>query len=120
MLAGFQNLRRELAGLAEKLQEMAAEAQEHDLTLKALEPLEPGRRCYRQARGGGLQPVHCTQAGTPLHLPTPLAPEQVGDVLIEQSVALVVPAVTSQREQVAKVRPCQPLFAAAAGIPASV
>ena len=47
ILSRYQDLRNELATLSGRANELAAESQEHDLVLKALEPLDGGRRCYR-------------------------------------------------------------------------
>ena len=50
ILSRYQDLRNELATLSGRANELAAESQEHDLVLKALEPLDGGRRCYRVVR----------------------------------------------------------------------
>ena len=47
ILGRFQELQNELATLSGQANELAAESQEHELVLKALEPMEGGRRCYR-------------------------------------------------------------------------
>jgi prefoldin subunit 2 len=47
ILSRFQELRNEISAMSAKANEMAAESQEHELVLKALEPLDGGRRCYR-------------------------------------------------------------------------
>ena len=50
ILSRFQELRNEISSMGAKANEMAAESQEHELVLKALEPLDGGRRCYRMVR----------------------------------------------------------------------
>lgn len=47
ILGRFQELQNELATLSSQANELAAESQEHELVLKALEPMDGGRRCYR-------------------------------------------------------------------------
>ena len=53
ILGRFQELRNEISQTSAKANELAAESQEHELVLKALEPMEGGRKCYRVVR----QPV---------------------------------------------------------------
>jgi len=43
----FQELRNELNTLSSRANELAAESREHDLVLKALEPMDGDRKCYR-------------------------------------------------------------------------
>ena len=50
ILGRFQELRNEISQISAKANELAAESQEHDLVLKALEPLEGERKCYRVVR----------------------------------------------------------------------
>ena len=50
ILGRFQELRNEISQMSAKANELAAESQEHELVLKALEPLEGGRKCYRVVR----------------------------------------------------------------------
>ena len=50
ILSRFQELRNEISSMGAKTNEMAAESQEHELVLKALEPLDGARRCYRMVR----------------------------------------------------------------------
>ena len=47
ILSRFQEMQNELATLSGQANELAAESQEHDLVLKALEPMDGARRCYR-------------------------------------------------------------------------
>ena len=47
ILSRFQELRNEISQMGAKANEMAAESQEHELVLKALEPMEGTRKCYR-------------------------------------------------------------------------
>ncbi len=50
ILSRFQELRNEVDGLASRASDLSAELQEHELVLKALEPLDGGRKCFRLAR----------------------------------------------------------------------
>lgn len=50
ILTRFQELRNEISQMSTKASDLAAESQEHDLVLKALEPLDAGRKCYRVVR----------------------------------------------------------------------
>lgn len=43
----FQELRQELSVLSGRANELASESHEHDLVLKALEPMDGDRKCYR-------------------------------------------------------------------------
>lgn len=47
VIGRFQELRNELSALANRANELAAESREHDLVLKALEPMDGDRKCYR-------------------------------------------------------------------------
>lgn len=71
VIGRFQVLRNELNALANRANELAAESREHDLVLKALEPMDGDRKCYRV----------------------------VGEILVERTVAEVVPAVKGNKEQ---------------------
>ena len=62
ILTRFQELRNEINQMSAKANELAAESQEHELVLKALEPLEGGRKCYRVVRYRSLQ-YHFVNAG---------------------------------------------------------
>ena len=55
-------------------------AQEHEVVYKALEPLDADRKCFRQ----------------------------IGDVLVERTVAEVLPAVKTNRDQLLEVRENNP------------
>jgi len=50
ILSRFQELRNEVDGLASRASDLSAELQEHELVLKALEPLDGGRKCFRLVR----------------------------------------------------------------------
>lgn len=50
ILGRFQELRNEISQMSAKANELAAESQEHELVLKALEHLEGERKCYRVVR----------------------------------------------------------------------
>lgn len=47
ILGRFQELRNEVDSLASRASDLSAELQEHELVLKALEPLDGGRKCFR-------------------------------------------------------------------------
>jgi prefoldin subunit 2 len=47
ILSRFQELRNELSVLSNRANELSSESQEHNLVLKALEPLDGDRKCYR-------------------------------------------------------------------------
>lgn len=47
ILGRFQELRSELSILSNRANELSAESQEHGLVLKALEPMDGDRKCYR-------------------------------------------------------------------------
>lgn len=70
ILAAFQTLIDERNALANATLERQQDVDEHELVLKTLEPMERGRRCYRL----------------------------VGDVLVERTVADVLPAVQTNRD----------------------
>ncbi|KAK9907474.1 hypothetical protein WJX75_004342 [Coccomyxa subellipsoidea] len=67
----FQELRNELSVLSGRANELASESREHDLVLKALEPMDGDRKCYRV----------------------------VGEILVERTVAEVKPAVKGNKKQ---------------------
>lgn len=68
----FQELKQELNTLASKFNEIDNQAQEHDSVVKALTPLDSNRKCFRL----------------------------IGGVLVERTVAEVLPAVKSNGEQI--------------------
>ncbi|PSC72135.1 Prefoldin subunit 2 [Micractinium conductrix] len=71
VVARFQQILQERDQLTSAQIDQQAKMAEHDLVIKTLEPLEPGRKCFRL----------------------------VGDVLVERSVGEVLPAVKSNRDQ---------------------
>ncbi|KAK9812340.1 hypothetical protein WJX73_003378 [Symbiochloris irregularis] len=71
----FQALRSEREDLASSLYARGADLQEHEVVIRALQPLEGKRRCYRL----------------------------IGDVLVERTVAEVLPAVQHNRDQLSEV-----------------
>lgn len=114
----FQELRNELSVLSGRANELASESREHDLVLKALEPMDGDRKCYR---------VVCCTADLP-DLCTPIRHfqclectrrcgedsrtdslrcmqisyhllSQVGEILVERTVAEVKPAVKGNKKQ---------------------
>ena len=72
----FQQLKEELNALATKFNDIESQAQEHEGVIKALEPLDNSRKCFRL----------------------------IGGVLVERTVAEVQPAVKSNCEQLRLVR----------------
>lgn len=68
-------LRSELNQLHSKITEMEMELSEHTLVIGAIQPLDPGRKCYRM----------------------------IGGVLVERTVAEVLPAVTRNRDGLQEV-----------------
>lgn len=69
-------MREQCQELAIKINELELDKTEHELVLKALEPLDPNRKCFRM----------------------------VGSVVVERTVAEVRPAVEKNREQVRDLR----------------
>lgn len=67
----FKELRSHIPQLAGKLNDLSAECAEHEGVVKALEQLDPDRKCFRL----------------------------VGDVLVERTVEEVLPAVKSNKDQ---------------------
>ena len=65
-------MREQCQELAIKINELDLDKTEHELVMKALEPLEPTRKCFRM----------------------------IGNVVVERTVAEVVPAVVKNRDQV--------------------
>ena len=70
-------MREQCQELAIKINELDLDKTEHELVLKALEPLDPDRKCFRM----------------------------VGNVVVERTVAEVRPAVEKNRDQVRHTRP---------------
>ncbi len=70
ILARYQQIRQEIATIAQKITEFEGELHEHNLVIATLSKVDPSRRCFRQ----------------------------VGDVLAERTVAEVLPAVTRNRD----------------------
>ncbi|XP_055342947.1 prefoldin subunit 2-like [Paramacrobiotus metropolitanus] len=69
---GFNRLRQDQNALSEKITELEADVNEHTLVEQMLEKLEPERKCFRR----------------------------VGGVLVERTVAEVLPAISSTRSQI--------------------
>mmetsp|Transcript_2344 Transcript_2344/g.2667 ORF Transcript_2344/g.2667 Transcript_2344/m.2667 type:complete len:109 (+) Transcript_2344:237-563(+) len=72
LLMTAQGLRQEASGLATKITELEAEANEHQLVIDTLKDVDPERKCYRL----------------------------IGDALVEQTVKDVLPSVASNKEQI--------------------
>ncbi|CEO97074.1 Prefoldin subunit 2 [Plasmodiophora brassicae] len=68
----FEMRRSEIASIFEKMQELDSDRLEHELVLKTLNKLEPERRCFRL----------------------------VNNVLVERTVAEVLPAVTANSDKI--------------------
>jgi prefoldin subunit 2 len=60
----FNGLRAGVEETWNKIVELESESAEHDLVVKALEPMEPSRKCYRQI-GAPQLPVRWHAAGGP-------------------------------------------------------
>lgn len=75
VIARFQELRQAVSTIINKIADMEAEASEHDLVIKALQPMEKSRRCYRL----------------------------IGDVLVERNVGEALPAVQKNRDNIGDV-----------------
>lgn len=75
IIGRFQEMRSNVNALWNKINELEAEMSEHDLVIKALQPMEAGRKCFRL----------------------------IGGVLVERTVAEVLPAVQGHREQLEKL-----------------
>lgn len=71
IIAKFESLREEKDELSSSLAARSGDLQEHEIVHKALEPLDPSRKCFRQ----------------------------IGDVLVERTVADVLPAVKINKDQ---------------------
>lgn len=75
-VAGKWNfMRSELNQLYSKINELEQELNEHNLVINAISPLDPGRKCFRM----------------------------IGGVLVERTVAEVLPAVTRNKEGLQEV-----------------
>ena len=80
----FQELKQELNALSSKFNDIDNQAQEHDSVFKALTPLDSNRKCFRL----------------------------IGGVLVERTVAEVLPAVKGNGEQIRMVgQRVSPVFA---------
>mmetsp|Transcript_7056 Transcript_7056/g.18418 ORF Transcript_7056/g.18418 Transcript_7056/m.18418 type:complete len:143 (+) Transcript_7056:153-581(+) len=75
VLQVFQAMRNEIGQMGEKINELDNEMSEHELVLAALEPMDKSRKCFRL----------------------------IGSVLVERTVAEVMPAVNNNKEQLAQV-----------------
>eukprot|EP00878_Enallax_costatus_P006547 GHUV01006864.1.p1 GENE.GHUV01006864.1~~GHUV01006864.1.p1 ORF type:complete len:148 (+),score=44.73 GHUV01006864.1:465-908(+) len=75
VVARFQEMRQNVSTLFSKLSDIEQEAQEHDLVIKQLQPMDKTRKCYRM----------------------------IGDVLVERTVAETLPAVMRNREGLGNV-----------------
>jgi len=70
----YKQLRGELGAISQKINELEADANEHALVLKALDPIAANRKCFRL----------------------------IGGVLVEQNVGLVKPSVQNKSENLKK------------------
>ncbi|KAI8999809.1 Prefoldin subunit 2 [Gaertneriomyces sp. JEL0708] len=70
-----QALRQELQAIAQKVAELEAEKDEHQLVVDTMQPLEPSRKCFRL----------------------------IGGVLVERTVAETLPAVNGNMENIGKI-----------------
>eukprot|EP01112_Ceratiomyxa_fruticulosa_P023944 TRINITY_DN941_c0_g2_i3.p1 TRINITY_DN941_c0_g2~~TRINITY_DN941_c0_g2_i3.p1 ORF type:complete len:129 (-),score=24.16 TRINITY_DN941_c0_g2_i3:241-627(-) len=75
ILAKFKQMKQEHSQLVSKISELEMEANEHTLVINTIEKLEPGRKCFRL----------------------------VGGVLVERTVAEVLPAVKTNRDGILKL-----------------
>nr|CAG4635221.1 EOG090X0L97 [Alona affinis] len=75
IVQGFQRLRAEQRQLAGKLSELEMDLNEHKLVIETLQNVDPDRKCFRM----------------------------VGGVLVERTVKEVLPALTSNRDQMVKL-----------------
>nr|CAG4649869.1 EOG090X0L97 [Scapholeberis mucronata]SVE94027.1 EOG090X0L97 [Scapholeberis mucronata] len=75
IIQGFQRLRTEQRQLANKLSELELDLNEHKLVIETLQNVDEDRKCFRM----------------------------VGGVLVERTVKEVLPALTTNRDQMAKV-----------------
>eukprot|EP00270_Netrium_digitus_P008380 TRINITY_DN2505_c0_g1_i3.p1 TRINITY_DN2505_c0_g1~~TRINITY_DN2505_c0_g1_i3.p1 ORF type:complete len:153 (-),score=47.61 TRINITY_DN2505_c0_g1_i3:259-717(-) len=75
VLARWQELRSDVSQTFSKITDLQLQLQEHNLVIQAIEPMDPTRRCFRM----------------------------IGDVLVERTVAEVLPAVQRNRDGLAEV-----------------
>ncbi|KAL6759923.1 KE2 family protein [Haematococcus lacustris] len=71
IIAEFNSRRQRLVDLVRKIEELSGEVNDHDTVIKALTPMESGRRCFRL----------------------------IGEVLVERTVGETLPAVTRNKLQ---------------------
>lgn len=76
----YQGMRQQCKQLTYKINEIKMDADEHDLVIKALEPLDPTRKCFRM----------------------------VDAIVVERNVANVLPAVRKNLDQVIRRLPLTP------------
>ena len=75
IVAGFQELRNQQRAIISKMSEIDLERKEHELVVEALKEVDGTRRCYRM----------------------------VGGVLVERTVADVLPALNTNHDQLVKL-----------------
>ncbi|XP_046977738.1 prefoldin subunit 2 [Vanessa cardui] len=75
IFAGFQNLRSEQRQLANKISELEMDLNEHKIVIETLQAVEPGRKCFRM----------------------------VGGVVVERTVADVLPELEGNKERLPQV-----------------
>eukprot|EP00803_Ostreobium_quekettii_P003054 evm.model.scf_177.1 EVM.evm.TU.scf_177.1 scf_177:226-534(-) len=71
----FAAMREEVNALWAKMTELSSDSSEHDQVIQALEPMEPGRKCFRL----------------------------MGEVLVERTVGEVLPAVRKNHDGIQRV-----------------
>ncbi|PVD26923.1 hypothetical protein C0Q70_12071 [Pomacea canaliculata] len=74
IIAGFQELRQQQRVVASRIAEVEMDMKEHELVIETLKEVAPERRCFRM----------------------------VGGVLVERTVGDVLPALSTNKEQMAK------------------
>ncbi|XP_077355697.1 prefoldin subunit 2 [Festucalex cinctus] len=75
VVAMFQRMRQEQRSLASKAAELEMESNEHSLVIDTLKDVDPSRKCFRL----------------------------IGGVLVERTVKEVLPALQTNKEQIAKI-----------------
>eukprot|EP00877_Chromochloris_zofingiensis_P004872 jgi/Chrzof1/14386/Cz09g00260.t1 len=75
IIARFQEMRQNISTVMSKIADLEAEANEHQLVLKTLEPMDSSRTCYRM----------------------------IGDVLVQRTVGETVPAVQRNKQGIEAV-----------------
>lgn len=70
VIARFNEMRQQVNSLVSKIADLEGESAEHELVIKALQPMDKARRCYRM----------------------------IGDVLVERTVGEALPAVERNRD----------------------